>query len=101
MNSGVPGHFTGVGTLVPARHGTSKLLVYLQHGINIMHPGVKQGELCGTTDLLSNVVLLSCQTQFINCEYRVTIHYKAWLIWLLMYMYLGFISTTTCHFFSV
>ena len=68
----------------------------LAWNIHRMHSGMKQGKLCAATDLVSNVVLLPCQTQFINYEYCVP---TCMLENFFGYRYLGFISTTTCQFF--
>ena len=56
-----------VGVLAAAYHGTLKLFgIPSAWNIHGMHPGMKQGKLCGATDLVLNSVLLSYQTQFIN-----------------------------------
>ena len=47
--------------------------IFSAWNIHRMHSGMKQSKFFGAIDLVTNVVLLSCQTQIINYEYHVAI----------------------------
>ena len=67
---GGAGQFTGVGALVATWCGTSKLFG-MEYTQNASLQGKASSVLLLT--MVSNIVLLSCQPQFINYEYRVPI----------------------------